>query len=227
MSHFSVAVLTKGEDKNTVSNLLAPYQENNMGDCPSEFLEFVDCTEEVKDRFEEDDKYTSMKECAEKYFGYKFYRESNKYGYYENVNAKWDWYQIGGRWSNSLITKDGNVVDSAKLKDIDWDKMISVSKADAEANWIKAQNADEATQSFIYGISKGESKDDYIQSHSGFETYAVITPDGKWHSEGEMGWFGVSSETADESKKWRDSFYDNFIKNSDEDITLTIVDCHI
>ena len=38
MSHFAVAVISDGTK--TTEELLAPYQKNNMGDCPKEFLEF-------------------------------------------------------------------------------------------------------------------------------------------------------------------------------------------
>jgi hypothetical protein len=31
--------------------------------------------------------------------------EDGRYGYYHNPNAKWDWYQLGGRWSGMLQLK--------------------------------------------------------------------------------------------------------------------------
>lgn len=50
MSHFSVAVISeKHED---IERLMAPYQENNMGDCPKEFLEFVDMEPECREQYE-------------------------------------------------------------------------------------------------------------------------------------------------------------------------------
>jgi hypothetical protein len=49
MSHFTVLVI--GED---YEKQLAPYQENNMGDCPKEFMQFNDVTEEYKKQYEED-----------------------------------------------------------------------------------------------------------------------------------------------------------------------------
>ena len=51
MSHFIVAVITKEPAK--YHEELAPYQENNMGDCPKEFLEFNDQTEELKKTWQE------------------------------------------------------------------------------------------------------------------------------------------------------------------------------
>lgn len=40
-----------------------------------------------------------------------------------NPDSKWDYYQIGGRWNNMLLTKSGERVNFAKIKDIDWEKM--------------------------------------------------------------------------------------------------------
>ena len=50
MSHFSVAVFSDG--KKTVKELLAPYQENNMGDCPKKYLKFVSAVEKEHERYE-------------------------------------------------------------------------------------------------------------------------------------------------------------------------------
>ncbi len=50
MSHFAVAVISRTPEE--VDSLLAPYQENNMGDCPSEYLEFVDVEEDERYAYE-------------------------------------------------------------------------------------------------------------------------------------------------------------------------------
>ena len=47
MSHFSVLVI--GDE---VEKKLAPYQENNEGTCPEEFLEFHDVEEEYREKYE-------------------------------------------------------------------------------------------------------------------------------------------------------------------------------
>lgn len=46
MSHFTVGVICK--ELNDYEKLLAPYQENNMGDCPKEYLEFTSTSKEEK-----------------------------------------------------------------------------------------------------------------------------------------------------------------------------------
>lgn len=37
-----------------------------------------------------------------------------------NPNSKWDWYELGGRWSGSLKTKNGKFVDECMLDELDW-----------------------------------------------------------------------------------------------------------
>lgn len=49
MSHFTVLVI--GED---IKKQLAPFQENNMGDCPEKFMEFNDVEPEYRERYEND-----------------------------------------------------------------------------------------------------------------------------------------------------------------------------
>jgi len=256
MSHFTVLIV--GED---AEKQLAPFQENNMGDCPKEYLEFNDVEEENRKDYEEgirhefycgsssswgqpisSKNYAVIKDLAigekvqlkvekEALFGYfkkdtnyrcydagseaykgkdrrcpsedeliwikvvgivksthpdpdvcfegeievevvnppkeialkEYYPEgfdsfikewsgyekdpeNGKYGYWENPNAKWDWFQVGGRWSGFFIMKKGcngdlgkkswcnasdviadNKADQARKGDIDWDKMVSSS----------------------------------------------------------------------------------------------------
>lgn len=225
MSHFTVGVFIKDGGKN-LEELLAPYQQNNMGDCPKEYLAFEDCTEEVLATYEKHkEEYKDIDTFAAKYHGYEKDEETGKYGYWENPNAEWDWYEIGGRWSNKILTRNGERCNSAKLKDIDWETMNINLRKKAEKVWDS--NPQGAFRYLMYGIEKDDTKETYIERESRFETYAVITPDGEWHSKGKMGWFGFSSETMEYSEEWGKSFYDAFIKDKDKELTLVIVDCHI
>ena len=138
MSHFTVGVFIDPKRGKKLEELLAPYQENNMEDCPKEYLEFFECpAEDIEEYEEHKDEYETLDEFMDKYHGYKKDDITGKYGYWENPNAKWDWYTIGGRWSNSIITKNGRKCDYAKLKDIDWDKIRENKKRNAEEIWDK------------------------------------------------------------------------------------------
>ena len=37
-----------------------------------------------------------------------------------NPKSKWDWYEIGGRWKDNLVLKNGKNADSATKGEIDW-----------------------------------------------------------------------------------------------------------
>lgn len=135
MSHF--AILVVGDD---VESQMEPYYETSEG----EYAEFNWCGEEVQEGWdaltpEEKDEYDSIDEYAYRYFGYE-QNIDGEYGYYSNPNAKWDWYEIGGRWTGKLKLKKGatgevgspgiltpdakeGYVDSAYKKDIDFEGM--------------------------------------------------------------------------------------------------------
>lgn len=156
MSHFSVLVI--GEDH---EGQLAPYQENNMGDCPSEYMEFQE--EDYREEYEKGDaetkeKYPTYDIYMEEYQGCKK-SEAGVYGYWTNPNCKWDWYSVGGRWSGyfkindkaeGLLGESGVMgshknrgpgwVDQALVKDIDFDFM---KKDEAEKASKKYRIAEE------------------------------------------------------------------------------------
>lgn len=50
--------------------------------------------------------YPSYELFMEEHCGYTFDEQENAYGYYYNPNAKWDWYQIGGRWPRRFLVKN-------------------------------------------------------------------------------------------------------------------------
>lgn len=153
MSHFTVMVIGENAEEQ-----LAPYQENNMGDCPEEHLVFNDETESLKkswDDLTEDERseYGSFPEFAEEE-GYK--EHEGKYGYWENPNAKWDWYVLGGRWAGFLKMKEGaegevgggglftapapaGTADSALKKDIDFFTMRKDAAEEAGKLWDKVK----------------------------------------------------------------------------------------
>lgn len=302
MSHFTVAVIT--DDPKKLKKLMAPYQENNMGDCPKEYLAFNNVEEEYREKYEKDtiqqvkledgtyvspyderfkvknakgytetivpedlvrervpakQVYATFDEYMEDYAGYNKDEETGLYGYWENPNHKWDGYVVGGRWSDLLSLKNGSKADLAKIKDI----FFLGAPADAAADVVDdlreeevmamvagfkvpfhmsaeiQRQADELAEEWDKvaagkGWCKPEyyaqhygTKENYIQDSLAFGTFAVLTADGKWHSKGEMGWFGMSSETPEEAAAFSNSYYDTFIKTADPEHYLIVVDCHI
>lgn len=96
--------------------------------------------------------YKGFEDFAEKYYGISFDEEHHAYGEYFNPHGRFDWYEIGGRWSWTFLVKDtceeyfwgGNIrqnqngqldapegyrwANAARKKDIEWQVM---------RDWIK------------------------------------------------------------------------------------------
>lgn len=112
MSHFTVAVITnKKPCEDDIYRILAPYRENNMGTVEKQYLEFhpIDQDElsDFKQDFDECEEKTSFRDYMENECGYSYNEETKEYGTYDNPNARFDWMQIGGRWTGLLMVKKG------------------------------------------------------------------------------------------------------------------------
>jgi hypothetical protein len=69
-------------------------------------------------------------------------------------------------------------------------------------------------------------KESFIEraSRNAVQTFAILK-DGKWYEEGEMGWFACVSNKK-EPEDW-DELYFQILESIPDDVTLTVVDCHI
>lgn len=265
MSHFTVLVV--GDDH---VSALAPFQENNMGDCPKEYMTFQEDEEGDYDE------------------------EMGKKGYWSNPNSKWDWYQVGGRWSGSLKLKEGavgaigerswanagevleqNAVDSALAGDVDWAAMIVEHSDKFREQYRKVHpllegrtlvpwsdfsqrirdkliTADDARQEYhsqelvtlvreavagdsiffdaealIAEVQAAKDEDDFVlyKGKRAARNYALLI-DGQWHEPGEMGWWGISSSTADSEREYTEKYWE-VVRALPAWQRVTVVDCHI
>ena len=277
MSHFAVLVI--GDD---VEKQLAPYQENNMGDCPAEYLRFNDETDGLleqyqngttktvvspsgellspyEDRFlnpdyktfSEDEsnprwiyptgyeikevpfnrRYSSFDEFVTQYHGYEEKDPSTgRYGYWENPDAKWDWWTIGGRYQGRLQTRWGETVDQARAAELDWESMRAKRLADRERWWnefqaaVKKDPANEGFHRYEYGVDADDTRESYIRKGEEFSVFAILK-NGQWYEKGEMGWWGIVKDEKDQ-KDWQKTLKE-LLSDIKPDDLLTIVDCHI
>lgn len=270
MSHFTVMVVGGG-----VEEQLAPFQENNMSDCPAEYLEFdiqyhkkefkkdalkviagmeKDYKENGKKSYVANNIIEYRKLMKEKKYG-DFLQKQGGYskdsdgnlGYMLNLNSKWDWYQIGGRWAGRLKLKKGaksgtcgekswghtedpyadGRVDSALVKDIDFKAMQEdpKEKEGLEKHWDEVISG-KGMYKPEYFLKRYKTKEEYVRQNMLFSTHSVLI-DGEWSEAGEMGWWGFSSETEEQANNWDANFFKNFIEKLDPETRITIVDCHI
>lgn len=185
--------------------------------------------------------YPTFEQYLEKYHGAKIDDKTLDYGYWENPNAKWDWYRIGGRWDGLLNIKNKNgdikPVNYARIKDL----VFSEKDRDkAKRFWelvveelepITDSDREMIRQNFLnaqYFIDTYGNKEEYADCESKFYTYAIIDKEGRWFSKGNMGFWGMSSDEDDGRavnyiKQYKSKVFDNAGEND----YITIVDCHI
>ncbi len=233
MSHYAVAVFHRKDQ--SVDALLEPYNENKRMEpyismsrqeaidyARKYYKGFEDKTDDECWQFMADDAGEGMTDDT-----------GNIYSTY-NPQSKWDWWTEGGRWSG-MLNKDGEEVDSGRVGDLifPFDKEIY---EDALRFWDVVIDHKPAREGEEYGplFYREEyyreyygDRETYARQQASFSTYAVVTPDGEWHSAGDMGWFGCSSESAEESRDWYDHYKERFLDAADPDWMLTICDCHI
>lgn len=170
MSHFTVLVIGDNfEDQ------LAPYHEFECTGENDQYVQDVDVTEEMNKSISEGESiedalgYYGLEDkivddeskvekvgntCAHK-FGYAIVKDNKliKAVNRTNPNRKWDWYQVGGRWSGFLKLKEGatgqngrrswanpgendaGYCDQARKCDIDFDGMRNEAGEEAGKKW--------------------------------------------------------------------------------------------
>ena len=163
--------------------------------------------------------------------------EGNLY-YFGNKDAKWDWYEIGGRWSGMLKKLDGTRCDEREVKDLDlsldkdmyekakrfWEVVVDKQPlkdgeyADGFISWYKDS---------YYKDTFGD-KETFAKDKASLSTLAMLL-DGKWHEQGKMGWFAVSGTTSDSLKEYTKFFNKTLeeLKQTHPHATVTLVDCRI
>lgn len=177
----------------------------------------------------------TLGEYAE-YCGYCKYKQDENipdedavFGYYFNPNAEWDWFEIGGRWNNSIKTKSGVFCNSCKIGEIDFtpdERKMEINRRFWEIVVDKEPLKEGEKKPFCFYTEEylkklyGD-KETYALRNSTFSTYSILTPDGEWLS--------LSSATANEEREWYKSYQSIIKKFAEEnpDYVVTLVDCHI
>ncbi|ELP2194011.1 hypothetical protein VZ50_003714 [Salmonella enterica subsp. enterica serovar Champaign] len=139
MSHFTVLVIGNNPEQS-----LAPYHEFECTCTDDQYVQEIDITSEIladiKERgsveevviynFGDDSIVSDESELdleGQHTFGYAIVRDGEliKAVRRTNPNAKWDWYQLGGRWDGFFLHKSGIRTNSLKKGEIDFAGMLA------------------------------------------------------------------------------------------------------
>jgi hypothetical protein len=267
MTHFTVLVIG-----NDVESILAPYDENMVVeehiDRTKEDIhkEFVDYKERLLKMIESGEAggelrgfekltqslETENQEWVKDWCGQDLDDEGNTLSTY-NPDSKWDWYQVGGRWTGTFIMRPGetgelgdkswcneddeipgNRADVAEKGQIDWDTMNQNSRDQAARDWDDLMNPNPDTCHYKpeYVTKQRElhlkmygTKEEYVKRRGVWTPYAYVDYNG-WNAPGKMGWFGMSSDQTEDRDRYDREFV-NYIASLPDSTLLSMVDCHI
>lgn len=116
-----------------------------------------------------------------------------------NPKSKWDWYRIGGRF-DGLVTETPQQSENGFNFDAKHETLAN--------NSVPVQ----------------ELLDRHAATGNVFRSYAIVTPDGEWIEQGQVGWWGMSSGELPQNV-WDDQLLTIYRKYAAFDIVL--LDCHI
>ena len=129
-----------------------------------------------------------------------------------NPKSKWDWYAIGGRWSNYIKTKDGDYVDECLFGEMDW---TPFTEDDYETE----------TKTDFWGKEYHELKEGRKWHFATDNLPFCLIVDGQWIEKGEMGWWAIVANEKDDAT-W-DEQVQAILAKIPDDADVTAVDFHI
>lgn len=272
--------------KAAVDSMLAPFQENNNGDCPKAFLKFNDVEDgyrvewqskrverirdgaellpEYDDRFRVPgtfgvgsdthaapatlervqvplrEMYPDFDQFMKEYAGYELDPKMGRYGYWENPNAKWDWFSIGGRYTGRMggydPQKDSKNYETCFI--CNGTGTRPGTNYDAEAAWARKGNelfpciGEGCNACYGAGVSlkfPSHFRDvgnvaPVSELPDNFSCFAMLTPEGEWIERGTMGWWGIVTDEKDETA-WKRTI--RTVLDRYRSCIAVGVDCHI
>lgn len=230
MSHFCVFVFQNPNSCLTVDDLLAPYCEQDEAyfefqPAPETMEELVKTYDEVREKYD----YKSFDDYMENYHGYT--KEDGIWGFTNNPNARWDWWQEGGRWGDEKMALPENPTakditfasdpENAKKAERFWDVFVEgkpLQEYEKESDFFSFWKPE------YYRVKYG-TKEFYVEEMSTDIPYAFVTADGEWCEPGRMGWWACDDSTA-ESRVAYAKAYKEYVQNH-PDYYVHVIDCHI
>ena len=148
-----------------------------------------------------------------------------------NPKSKWDWWQIGGRFTGE---------DYIQLKDfVLYDKLSDKELALHTRAWESfcgKRELDKEDEEAIFGgfrmwnnqyyIERYGTFDNYIREITSNIPYAFVDKNG-WYERGSMGWWGCDNATVDSINDYMEFAEQYFRAEENQNKYIVFVDCHI
>lgn len=107
--------------------------------------------------------YSTFEDFMEKWHGYKQRdEEKNRYGYWSNPNAKYDYYTVGGRWSGFFKQKNKEIGNNKNT----WIDIIKVCDIDIEGMQQEVVNRANETYDRIEELLDGRTYPSWITTRN-------------------------------------------------------------
>lgn len=248
MSHYLVGVIVDNVTnvEKAVAEVLAPYDENMIVE-PYIYKTKAELIANGKARKEKYSKETDIQDYMKPYLEATIDEElyeleiedleedeldadGNELSTY-NPKSKWDWWQIGGRFTNK---------DYTQLKDfILYDKLSDKELALYTRAWESfcgKRELDKEDEEAIFGgfrmwnnqyyIERYGTFDNYIREITSNIPYAFVDKNG-WYEKGSMGWWGCDDATVDSINDYMEFAEEYFRAEENQNKYIVWVDCHI
>ena len=129
-----------------------------------------------------------------------------------NPKSKWDWYTVGGRWNNCILTYDGRQVNWCMLNEMNFEPF-------KDEDYCKRKKRD------FWGKLYRPLKKSVKWHLCADSTPFCLVIDGQWIEKGEMGWWGITTNEKPQ-EDW-DAQVAKILSELPGDSEVTAVDFHI
>lgn len=248
MSHYLVGVIVDDVTnvEKAVAEVLAPYDENMRVE-PYIYKTKAELIANGKARKEKYSKETDIQDYMKPYLeattDEELYEleiedleedeldaDGNELSTY-NPKSKWDWWQIGGRFTDKDYTQLRDFVLYDKLSD---KELVLYTRA--WESFCGKRELDEEDEKAIFGGFRMWNNQYYIERYGTFNNYireitsnipyAFVDKNG-WYEKGSMGWWGCDDATVDSINDYMEFAEQYFRAEENQDKYIVWVDCHI
>lgn len=226
MSHYAVAIFADSPRDEAFDELMDPYSEND-----ERYFIFEPVSDDELlqhwEKFKAQNpswKYSDwLNEC--------YTLRDGRYGHWYNPYGYYDYYALDARayMYHPLPGFQDKHEDFFRKSEIDWfakDPDNDFSEQEWREKWREYSTRGHGLCTPEYYHERYQTEEQFVaEMMRPWLPYAFVTPDGKWHAPGRVGWFACSDETAESMDAYYAEWID-FIKNA-PDCYVSLADCHI